>query len=181
MPPLARSLAAEPFTQIGALDAAAVVAERRITNLVKAQSAAQLVLTIPGIEPPHASAFPATIPDVQSMPTGAPSPPRLAWCPSRMRAAARPSPARLPTRGSLPRRAAGARRPRSPGQGGAHQGPVGRKFHRLGLGASPTHAKEPRRSGAIAKKRARIVWAVLAFNRPSRSRAGRESLRRLMA
>ena len=70
MPPASGALAAELYGRIAELDQAVAGADARIKALAKLRPASRLLMTVPGIGPINASAFPAAVPDIHAYANG---------------------------------------------------------------------------------------------------------------
>lgn len=169
IPRSSQALAAELYARIAELDAAVAAADRRIIALVKQRPAARLLLTIPGIGPLNASAFPAAIPDIRAYANGRSFAAALGLVPKQDSSGEKVVLGAITKRGNRYLRAllvhAGrallvkAMRTEAPQDG-------------LLAWAKALRRRMPwnRAAVALANKLARIVWAVLALNQPYRPR-----------
>ncbi len=169
MPASCLALAADLYARIDELDAAVTAADRRIGALVKQRPASRLLLTIPGIGPINASAFPAAIPDIRAFANGRAFAAMLGLVPKQDSSGEKVALGAITKRGNRYLRAllvhAGrallvkAMRTENPNDG-------------LLAWAKALRRRMPwnRAAVALANKLARIVWAVLAFNQPYRPR-----------
>jgi len=169
MPAAGQAMAADLYARIDELDAAVAAADRRIAALVKQRPASRLLLTIPGIGPINASAFPAAIPDIQAFANGRAFAAMLGLVPKQDSSGEKVALGAITKRGNRYLRAllvhAGrallvkAMRTQNPDDG-------------LLAWAKALRRRMPwnRATVALANKLARIVWAVLAFNQPYRPR-----------
>ncbi|MGH8702746.1 MAG: IS110 family transposase [Burkholderiales bacterium] len=169
IPLSSQAMAADLYARIGELDAAVAAADRRIVALVKQRPAARLLLTIPGIGPVNASAFPAAIPDIGAYANGRAFAAALGLVPKQDSSGERVVLGAITKRGNRYLRTllvhAGrallvkAMRTETPRDG-------------LLAWAKALRRRMPwnRAAVALANKLARIVWAVLAFNQPYRPR-----------
>ncbi len=169
IPAPCRGLAAELYGRIAELDQAVAAADQRIKALVKGRPASQLLMTIPGIGPINASAFPAAIPDIHAYANGRAFAAAIGLVPKQDSSGERTVLGPITKRGNRYLRAllvhAGravlvmAKRSKQPADG-------------LLAWAQQLCRRLPwnRAAVAVANKLARIVWAVLAFNQPYRPR-----------
>jgi transposase len=169
MPAPTCALAAELHGRIAELDQAVAAADRRIKALAQQRPASRLLMTIPGIGPLNASAFPAAVPDIHLYANGRAFAAAIGVVPKQDSSGEKTVLGPITKRGNRYLRAllvhAGrallvmAKRSKHPNDG-------------LLVWARALARRLPwnRAAVAVANKLARIVWAVLAFNQPYRPR-----------